>query len=153
MVMMMMMMVMIDNGGGCGDYDNSDGDDDHDDNSDDDEPLYYCSGDDHDDNGYDVDDNADDSDDFNYYCDNEEDSSLKWWLSGLVIMMMIKMEMVNDDNDNGYEWLHWWCDVIYEIPLQENWVDLFTKFMHTILTKVVPDNLKACLRFVRLSNN
>ena len=28
-------------------------------------------------------------------------------------------------------------------------IDLFTNFMHTILTKVVPDNLKACLRFVR----
>ena len=26
--------------------------------------------------------------------------------------------------------------------------DLFTNFMHTILTKVIPDNLKACLRFV-----
>ena len=31
--------------------------------------------------------------------------------------------------------------------------DGFTNFMHTILTKVVPDNLKACLRFVKHSNN
>ena len=27
-------------------------------------------------------------------------------------------------------------------------IDLFTNFMHTILTEVVPDNLKACPRFV-----
>ena len=32
-------------------------------------------------------------------------------------------------------------------------IDGFTNFMHTILTKVVPDNLKACLRFVRRSSN
>ena len=30
--------------------------------------------------------------------------------------------------------------------------DEFTNFMHTILLKVVPDNLKACRRFVRHSN-
>ena len=29
-------------------------------------------------------------------------------------------------------------------------IDRFTNFMHTILTKVVPDNLKACPRFVDL---
>ena len=33
------------------------------------------------------------------------------------------------------------------------WIDLFTNFMYTILIKVVPDNLKACPRFVRRSNN
>ena len=27
-------------------------------------------------------------------------------------------------------------------------IDVVTNFMHTILTKVVPDHLKACLRFV-----
>ena len=32
-------------------------------------------------------------------------------------------------------------------------IDLFTNFMHTILTMVVLDNLKACPRFVRHSNN
>ena len=32
-------------------------------------------------------------------------------------------------------------------------IDGFTHFMHTILTKVVPNNLKACLRFVWHSNN
>ena len=32
-------------------------------------------------------------------------------------------------------------------------IDRFTHFMHTILTKVVPDNLKACPMFVRHSNN
>ena len=32
-------------------------------------------------------------------------------------------------------------------------IDQFTNFMHTILTKVVPDNLKACPRFVQRSNN
>ena len=32
-------------------------------------------------------------------------------------------------------------------------IDRFTNFMHTILTKVVPENLKACQRFVRRSNN
>ena len=34
-------------------------------------------------------------------------------------------------------------------------IDRFTNFMHTcsILIKVVPDNLKACLRFVQHSNN
>ena len=32
-------------------------------------------------------------------------------------------------------------------------IDLLTNFMHTILTNIAPDNLKACLRFVRLSNN
>ena len=46
---------------------------------------------------------------------------------------------------------------------KENWneksilkyraIDGFTNFMYTILTKVVPDNLKACLGFVRHSNN
>ena len=32
-------------------------------------------------------------------------------------------------------------------------IDGFTTFMHTILTKVVQDNLKPCLRFVWCSNN
>ena len=32
-------------------------------------------------------------------------------------------------------------------------IDLSTNFMHTILTKVVPDSLKACSRFIRHSNN
>ena len=32
-------------------------------------------------------------------------------------------------------------------------IDRFTNFMHTILRKVVPDNLKACPGFVRHSNN
>ena len=32
-------------------------------------------------------------------------------------------------------------------------IDLFTNCMHTIKKKVVPDNLEACPRFVRHSNN
>ena len=32
-------------------------------------------------------------------------------------------------------------------------IDLFTNFMHTILTTVVQNNLKACPRFIRCSNN
>ena len=32
-------------------------------------------------------------------------------------------------------------------------LDRFTNFMHTILTKVIPDNLTACSRFLRRSNN
>ena len=38
-------------------------------------------------------------------------------------------------------------------PQQFFSIDQFTNFMHTILTKVVPDNLKACPRLVRHSNN
>ena len=32
-------------------------------------------------------------------------------------------------------------------------IDGFTNSMHTILTKVVPDDVKACQRFVQRSNN
>ena len=44
------------------------------------------------------------------------------------------------------------CNQLYSVIAliwsQLNAIDLFTNFMHTILTKVVPDNLKACPRFV-----
>ena len=42
------------------------------------------------------------------------------------------------------------CHGDYPLTWLTRWnvMDGFTHFMHTILTKVVPDNLKACLRFV-----
>ena len=42
---------------------------------------------------------------------------------------------------------------MFEKELGVSQIHLFTNFMHNILTKVVPDNLKACPRFVRHSNN
>ena len=52
----------------------------------------------------------------------------------------------------------WQCvkrldDFLSNLRIRLALIDGFTNFMHIILTKVVPDNLKACPRFVRRSNN
>ena len=36
---------------------------------------------------------------------------------------------------------------------QDSGINIFTNFMHIILTKVLSDNLKVCPRFVLLGNN
>ena len=55
--------------------------------------------------------------------------------------------------DTSLASLLWRCDPLWRQCIRS--IDLFTTFMHTILTKVVPDNLKACPKFVRhtCSNN
>ena len=48
-----------------------------------------------------------------------------------------------------------WAMIFHQVQVKLfDWlIDLFTKFTHIIWTKVVPDNLIACLRFVWHSNN
>ena len=60
-------------------------------------------------------------------------------------LQLIYLPLVSSDT-------HWSYNIRAPSPMLIRLIEGFTNFMQTILTKVVPDNLKACLRFVRRSN-